>query len=225
MKTSEVDSMKLYGFSASNYYNAVKHLLLAKGLRFEEVKVYPNQSEEYLKIHPLGKVPALETPKGIIVETDVLMRYIDQQGGESFFPSDDFERAKCEEIMKMAEIYLELPARRLSGEVLLGLPRCESAFKEARPLMQKGLRALDVLCSCDPYLMGAKITAADILLRYVLVVAKMNAFKVYDWKLLADYPKLKAWETKMAMNEVSQKVDADAKASLPELMAYFNSKN
>jgi hypothetical protein len=53
----------------------------------------------------------------------------------------------------------------------------------------------------------------------------MNAFKVYDWKLLADYPKLKAWETKMAMNEVSQKVDADAKASLPELMAYFNSKN
>jgi glutathione S-transferase len=216
--------MKLYGFSASNYYNAVKHLLLAKGLNFEEVKVYPNQTEAYLKIHPLGKVPALETPKGIIVETDVLMRYIDKQDGESFFPSDDFERARCEEIMKMAEIYLELPARRLSGEVLLGLPRNESAFKEARPLMQKGLEALNKLCSCSPYLMGEKMTAADIFLRYALVVAKMNALKVYDWKLLTDYPKLNDWEAKMAENEISKKVDADAKAALPELMAYFKGK-
>jgi glutathione S-transferase len=216
--------MKLYGFSASNYYNAVKHLLLAKGLNFEEVKVYPNQTEAYLKIHPLGKVPALETPKGIIVETDVLMRYIDKQDGESFFPSDDFERARCEEIMKMAEIYLELPARRLSGEVLLGLPRNESAFKEARPLMQKGLEALNKLCSCSPYLMGEKMTAADIFLRYALVVAKMNALKVYDWKLLTDYPKLNDWEAKMADNEISKKVDADAKAALPELMTYFKGK-
>jgi glutathione S-transferase len=216
--------MKLYGFSASNYYNAVKHLLLAKGINFEEVKVYPNQTEEYLKIHPMGKVPALETSEGIITETDVLMRYIDRQGNENFFPSDDFNRARCEEIMKIAEIYIELPARRLSGEVLLRLPRCESAFKEARPLMQKGLKALDNLCSCEPYLMGDKMTAADILLRYVLVVAKMNASKVYAWRLLADYPKLKAWEANMAKDEISKKVDADAKAALPDLMAHFNSK-
>jgi glutathione S-transferase len=216
--------MKLYGFSASNYYNAVKHLLLAKGLNFEEVKVYPNQTQEYLKIHPLGKVPALETSKGIIVETDVLMRYIDRQDGARFFPSDDFDRARCEEIMKMAEIYLELPARRLSGEVLLGLARNESAFNEARPLMQKGLEALDQLCVCSPYLMGDKMTAADIFLRYALVVAKMNALKVYDWKLFANYSQLKAWEAKMAEDEISQKVDADAKAALPELMAYFKGK-
>lgn len=217
--------MKLYGFSASNYYNAVKHLLLAKGLDFEEIKVYPNQTDEYLKAHPLGKVPALETEQGFICETDVLMRYVDQLGGESFFPSDAFERAKCEEIMKMAEIYLELPARRHSGETLMGLPRNESAFKEARPLMKKGLTALEKLCSCKPYLLGAKITAADILLRYVLVVAKMSAAKIYDWKLLADYPNLKAWEATMADDETSKKVDADAKAAMPELVAYFTGLN
>jgi glutathione S-transferase len=216
--------MKLYGFSASNYYNAVKHLLLAKGLDFEEIKVYPNQTQEYLKIHPLGKVPALETKRGIIVETDVLMRYVDQQGGDTFFPSDDFERAKCEELMKIAELYLELPARRLSGEVLTGLTRCESAFKEARPLMKKGLRALNQLSHDGPYLLGDKMTAADIFLRYVLVVAKMNAFKIYDWKLLSDYPKLQTWEAHMASDKISQKVDADAKAALPDLMAHYSPK-
>jgi len=216
--------MKLYGFSASNYYNAVKHLLLAKGLNFEEIKVYPNQTEAYLKIHPLGKVPALETPAGILTETDVLMRYVDKQAGQNFFPSDDFEHAKCEEIMKMAELYLELPARRLSGEVLLGLPRNESAFKEARPLMQQGLEALDQLCSCGPYLMGEKMTAADIFLRYALVIANMSALKIYGWRLLTDYPQLKAWEALMAKDEISKKVDADAKAAMPELMAYFRGK-
>jgi hypothetical protein len=52
----------------------------------------------------------------------------------------------------------------------------------------------------------------------------MNASKVYAWRLLADYPKLKAWEANMAKDEISKKVDADAKAALPELMAHFNSK-
>ncbi|MCV6614215.1 MAG: glutathione S-transferase family protein, partial [Cellvibrionaceae bacterium] len=156
--------MKLYGFCASNYYNAVKHLLLAKGLDFEEVKEFPSQDPGYLKIHPLGKVPALATEQGAISETDVIMDYVDGLNDKTFFPADPFERAKCKEIMKIAELYIELPARRHNAEVLAGNKRCEIAFKESRPLMEKGVAALDTLCSADPYLMGDKMTTADIFL-------------------------------------------------------------
>lgn len=213
--------MKLHGFSASNYYNAVKHLLLAKGLDFEEVMVFPSQSPEYLKVHPLGKVPALETAQGVISETDVIMDYVDALGGENFFPVDPFERAKCKEIMKIAELYIELPARRHTNETLAGNARCETAYREARPLMNKGLTALETLCDCSPYLMGDKMTAADIFVRYMLVVANLTGHKIYDWDILESYPKLKAWNKLMRQDEVSKRVDADAQESMKDLAAYF----
>ncbi|WP_299974751.1 glutathione S-transferase family protein [uncultured Pseudoteredinibacter sp.] len=213
--------MKLYGFCASNYYNAVKHLLLAKGLTFEEVKEFPSQDPAYLEIHPLGKVPALGTEKGAISETDIIMDYVDGLEGPKFFPEDAFEKAKCREIMKVAELYIELPARRNNPEVLIGNPRCETAYQEARPLMEKGFKALDTLCQCSPYLMGDKMTAADIFVRYALVVGNMVAAKIYDWKPLDEYPALKAWNKLMREDPISQKVDQDSQAAMKDLMDYF----
>lgn len=213
--------MKLYGFSASNYYNAVKHLLLAKGLEFEEVKEFPSQDPAYLKVHPLGKVPALATEQGAISETDIIMDYVDGLDGPQFFPADPFEKAKCREIMKVAELYIELPARRNNGEVLIGNPRCETAYQEARPLMEKGFKALDTLCQCSPYLMGEKMTAADIFVRYALVVGNMVAAKIYDWKPLDEYPALKAWNALMRDDPISKKVDLDSQAAMKDLMDYF----
>ncbi|GAA6154360.1 glutathione S-transferase family protein [Pseudoteredinibacter isoporae] len=213
--------MKLYGFSASNYYNAVKHLLLAKGLEFEEVKEYPSQNADYVKIHPLGKVPALLTEQGAISETDIIMEYVDSLAAPHFFPSDPFEKAKCREIMKVAELYIELPARRHNNETLIGKPRCDVAYQESRPLMEKGLKALDTLCQSAPYLMGDTMTAADIFVRYALVVGNMAAVRIYDWKLLDDYPALKAWNQHMREDPISQKVDQDAQDAMADLKAYF----
>lgn len=216
--------MKLYGFSASNYYNAVKHLLLAKGLDFEEVFTFPNQEDSYLKAHPLGKVPAIETELGFLSETDVLMRFVDSHDGPTFFPADPFARAKCEELMKIAELYVELPARRHIAETLMDKPRCETAFKEARPLMERGLGAINDLSGPGPYLLGEKMTAADIFIRYMFVVAKMTAHKIYDWKLLENFPKLQAWEAKMAESDEAKKVDTDTQAAMADLMAYFKGR-
>ena len=52
--------LKLYGFDVSNYYNMIKLAMSLKGVEFEAVHTYPNQSEEYLAICPTGKVPALQ---------------------------------------------------------------------------------------------------------------------------------------------------------------------
>lgn len=213
--------MKLYGFSASNYYNAAKHLLLAKGLAFEEMKEFPSQDPAYLKVHPLGKVPALATEQGAISETDVIMDYVDGLNDTRFFPEDAFARAKCKEVMKIAELYIELPARRHNGEVLAGNARCEVAYAQARPVMEKGLAALETLCSCSPYLMGEKMTAADIFVRYCLVLASLVAIKVYDWKILDDYPNLKSWNKMMREDPISQQVDKDAQEAMKDLAAYF----
>ena len=55
----------LHGFAASNYYNLVKHVLLYKGIPFQENLIYGG-SDELLAISPAGKVPVITTTEGLI---------------------------------------------------------------------------------------------------------------------------------------------------------------
>ncbi len=61
---------KLYGFDVSNYYNMIKLAMAIKGIEYEAVITYPNQTPEYLAICPTGKVPALETADGVLIDTN-----------------------------------------------------------------------------------------------------------------------------------------------------------
>jgi glutathione S-transferase len=49
--------LKLYGFPVSNYTNMVELALLEKGLPFEYVLTFPEQTPEFLARSPRGKVP------------------------------------------------------------------------------------------------------------------------------------------------------------------------
>ena len=68
---------KLYGFPVSNYTNMVELALLEKGLPYEYVLTFPDQTPEFLAKSPRGKVPALGTPKGFISETNVILDYLE----------------------------------------------------------------------------------------------------------------------------------------------------
>ena len=115
--------MKLYGFDVSNYYNMIKLALALKGVEYESVMTYPNQTPEYLAIAPTGKVPALQTDEGVLIETNVILEYLDEVYPQvPIYPSNPFERAKVKELVKLIELYIELPARRCHTEAFWGVP-------------------------------------------------------------------------------------------------------
>ena len=70
---------KLYGFSASNYYNMVKLPLLERDIEFDEVLVMLSDDESFLKISPRGMVPVLETEQGFISETAAILDYLEEK--------------------------------------------------------------------------------------------------------------------------------------------------
>ena len=68
----------LHGFSYSNYYNMPKHVLLYKGVAFEEDLVYPS-AKDYGQLSPALKVPSLTTNEGQhLSEASVLCEYIEE---------------------------------------------------------------------------------------------------------------------------------------------------
>ena len=70
--------LKLCGFAASNYYNKVKLVLLEKRIPFEEELVWASQDEAFLVRSPMGKVPFMETPDGVLAESMVILEYLER---------------------------------------------------------------------------------------------------------------------------------------------------
>ncbi len=217
--------LKLYGFAVSNYFNMVKHCLLHKGVSFEEVTVYPNAEPEYLRKSPMGKVPCIETEHGFLAESSVILDYIEASYPQQpLYPADEWQRAKCRELMKIAELYLELPARRLLPVVLGGAQAEEATLAEIKELLDKGVRALGALVTPGAYLQGEQLNMADIVVRYALVVTELVCGAVYKRDIVAEVPGLKAWQAMMAELPISQQLDAAANQAMEAFMASLKAK-
>ena len=210
----------LHGFAFSNYYNIVKHALLHKGVAFEEHKVYTD--EESLKnFSPVGKVPALTTDDGVnLSESTVLIDYLEDAYPEvPLYPAAASERARVRQMIKTTELYIELPARRMIAFVFGGGDAPAELKDEVRAVLERGVTGINALASFDPYMAGANLTAADIYLRYALLIPKMIGPAQLDWDICASINGFSDWDALMAGSEASQKVDADAQANAPEFMA------
>jgi glutathione S-transferase len=206
-------SIKLYGFPVSNYYNMVKAVLIEKGMEFEEVLVKPNQDSDYLARSPMGKVPAIETEQGFLTETGVIIDYLDELGeGPSFYPRDAYERAKVQEIIRYLELYIELPARKLYGDVFFGRPASDAEKQAAKEALEKGFKALARITKYDPYIAGSELTYADFYFRFSFNLATLVCKKALAWDALGEHPKAKELMRLLDKRESIIKVVADQRA-------------
>ena len=206
---------KLYGFPVSNYHNMVKLALLEKGLEFEEISTYPSQEDAYLARSPMGKVPCLVVDDGPLIETDVILNFLeDVSRSISFYPDDSYQRAKVRELMKSTELYLELVTRRLLGALFRGETLSVELKDEVRAQLEKGTKALNKLLKFQPYAAGEKYTYADIVLYYTVTLGNMASQQVLDVNLEDELPGLAGWLELMGQKTLVQKVNAERDAAL-----------
>ena len=212
----------LHGFPFSNYHNIVKHALMLKGVPFEEHIVYPN-TPEMLAVNPSGKVPAVTTALGgNLAESSVILEYLEEAYTENpLYPVEAEARAKVRQLMKVSELYLDLPARRMLPALLANSPVSQSVKDEARGVLERGVRTLNALASFSPYVMGETLTLADVYLRYALAIPKLACPSQLGWDIVADVEGLAGWDAMMADSDISRKIDAAIRENTPQFMAYL----
>jgi len=217
--------LTLHGFAYSNYHNMVKHALMLKEVPFEEHVVYPNTPEMML-VNPTGKVPAMTTEQGTCLsESSVLLDYLeDAYPDKPLYPADPEARARVRQLMKVAELYLELPARRLLPAVLAAVEIPQATRDEVRTTLERGVNALKELAEFSPYLLGGELSLADIHLRYALAIPSMVGPSQLDWDILAAVDGLPQWYEMMANSDISRKIDADMRDNAEDFMAYVQSR-
>jgi len=211
----------LCGFAVSNYYNKVKLSLLEKAVPFTEALVFTSQKEEMLAESPMGKVPFLRTPMGVLSESQVLTEYIEDNWPEPpLYPHDHFKRAKCRELIEHLELHVELPARRLYAEAFFGGTVSEETKTEVAALLEKGLRSLARLARFSPFIGGDNFTHADCAAWVHLPLVSQATRKIYGRDFLDEFlPPAKAYIRLVGERPHAQKVNADRKAAMEAFMS------
>ena len=214
--------IKLCGFAVSNYYNKIKLALLEKGIDFTEEEVFPSQDEALLKRSPLGKIPFIETEQGCLSESQVILEFLEDTYPQiPLYPADNFERAKCRELIQHLELNIELPARRLYKEVFFGGTVSEETKAEVKERLEIGLNGLARLAKFSPFIAGDTYTAADIVAWLHFYMISIASQKIYGTDLLASHiPQSADYMQFIETRPAVQKVAADRAAAMTAFLKF-----
>ena len=114
--------IKLYTFPPSTNSRKVRIALLEKGLEFERVNVDLSKREqknpEYLKIHPLGQVPALDDEGFVVYDSTVINEYLeDEYPYPPLMPKDSEGRARARMMEDFRDTHFNPPCVKIIYEM------------------------------------------------------------------------------------------------------------
>lgn len=180
--------IKLVGTPLSNYVATVRATLLAKGLEFTEIDQMPVQEENHLKSSPMGKVPYIETDRGVLTEVNVIFDYLEDLAPlPALYPKDAWERAKAKEIGRISELYIDGASRPLTKAAYFGDTVDDQIKEFCKPEIQKGVNALLRLGNFeDGFIAGKELTFSDITTYFQIGFARVCTTKIYNWDFVTD---------------------------------------
>lgn len=213
-------TLKLCGFSASNYYNKIKLQLLEKGVAFEEELVWTGSAHATLiDRSPMGKVPFLDTLDGPISESVACAEYIEAAYPQNkLLPADPYAEAKVRELIIFSELHLELVARQLYPEAFFGGKVSDGTKERVHQLLVQGVAAFAKLVKFSPFVAGAQFTLADCAAIVHLPLVSSASKIIYGEDLLAALP-VKDYLRAMGERPAVRTVNADRKANTEVMLA------
>ncbi len=199
--------------------------LLEKGVAFEYIMTYPDQSPGQLAKTPRGKVPFIETDGGCINEANVIMEHLeDTNQGLSLLPKDPIQKAYVRSLMKEIELYIELPARSCYPEAMFGVPLPDAFKAKAQGELLAGIATLKRHAKFAPYVAGDTMTLADIVFLYSAELAADVAKKLFDVDVWADFPAAADLLKRLGERPHVQTIAAERAANWPLFIAAVRAK-
>jgi glutathione S-transferase len=145
----------------------VQIFMLEKGIAADIIDVSATQHGEYLKINPLGQVPALALEDGeVITESLTICEYLDAISGPPFlFGTTAEERARIGMWERRAELGLFIPSIAFGHHTHpMFTGKIEQHGDWAQSLVPNAIRAVDLFADQldrTQFVVGDEISAAD----------------------------------------------------------------
>ena len=207
-----IEKPRIFGAAYSVYVRIVRLALLEKGVGYDHTPVDIFAAEgppaSYRLRHPFDRIPAFEHAGFALYETGAITRYIDEAfEGPALQPTDVRERARCNQLVSMADnyvypqlvwgVYVERVSKPRRGEATN-----ESKFMTALAAAEICLKAMADIKGDAPWLAGSRLTLADLyaapMFAYFLkaeegrdMLRKQRSLAVW-WSKMAERPSMRA---------------------------------
>ena len=213
--------IKLYGIPISNNVNKVRYCLNSLAVEYELIPLNPmqgeTQTESFLKINPIGKIPALEDNGFAIFESNAIIKYLAAKYNSALYPQDLKQRAIVDEWIDFVSIHIGNGITRVMFNRLmapmLGKEVDQNSLQTGLEFLAKYLPICDHQLAKNKYLTGANFTLADINLLAVIDPCELIQVP------LTSYPNLTKWRNNLKSQPFYQKCYKDYGQSVQEMLS------
>lgn len=217
--------LKIYGADLSAPANKVRMAAHALGIEYEYIRISikegENRTEEYLKMHPAGKVPVIHDDEFVLFESDAIVKYLASKQRSPLYSDDLKQRAVVDQWMDFTSIHVGgAMGRVVFNRVFASFARVpvdERSLKDGLKFLTRFLPVVDRQLSKAMYLAGEQFSLADIGL-----LATMDPAEVAEVDL-TPYGHLVKWRRELAQKDFYTRCHASYEEALKKLIA--NRKN
>jgi glutathione S-transferase len=149
--------MKLYQSNLSPYASRCRIQMYAKGIDDIELCEPPGgiSSDEFKKVNPSGKIPALEVDGLVLGEAQIICEYLEDKYPEpSLRPDGDLERASARLLCQVTDLYI-------LGPLFVMLPHMNPADRDQTVVDQQMALLTTNFVVLESYLSSAGYVGGD----------------------------------------------------------------
>ena len=200
--------LKIYGFDLSSPANKVRMTANLLGVEYEYVRLNPmkgeHKSEAHLKVHPAGKVPAIEDGDFKLFESNAIIRYLGRKHPSKYYPNDVEQAAIIDQWIDFSSQHIGANVAKVAFNKLfatkLGFEPDLKSMEDGRNFLTQFLPLIETQLSAHDYLTGNQLTLADICLLSCLDPVELIEFS------LNDYPSITKWRDGLQQQAFYKKV-------------------
>jgi len=187
--------LKIYGANLSAPANKVRMTANALGLEYEYIQVNiragEHRTEQYLKLHPAGKVPVIDDNGLLLFESNAIIKYLCSSEMSLLYPEDLKQRAQIDQWIDFTVIHVGgAMGRVLFNRVFASfakVPVDERSLSDGIKFLDRFLPVIDQQLAKDGYVAGEKFSLADITLLATIDPAEVAGIEIAPYKHLFEW--------------------------------------
>ncbi len=191
--------LKLYGGDLSSCSNKVRFAANAMGLEYTYIKISfknkEHKTNDFLKMHPAGKIPVIDDEGFIVFESNAIIKYLAQKHGSVLYPQGLKERALIDQWIDFCSCHVGGAADKVIFNKLFAvrIPVAvdHRAKTEGQMFLNRFLPVIDDQLNQHLFLVDNVMSLADINL-----LAILDPFERAEIRL-DRYPHLVAWRNNL----------------------------
>jgi len=191
--------LTIYGSALSSPANKVVFVANFLGLQYEYKKVDlragEQQKPEFLKVNPVGKIPAIDNDGFLLFESGAIIKYLSDKNNSFLYPKGLKERAIVDQWLDFVTLHVGGAMQKVTFNRVFaprrGLAIDENSLKEGQMFLERFLPIVEGQLAKNPNLTGQQLTLADITLLSALDPAEVSGID------LAPYPQISKWRANL----------------------------